>query len=385
MKARIEWIDITKGLACIMIFTHHFLLAFLPATYYGNNAFSHCRWDAFLSDFPMSFIINGDFMVFIFLVLSNFLIAVLAFDHQCERDYIVMSMIKRYLRFSLTIFLLGVITYSFQNVGLFGMERANMLAQSPWLAALYSQKISVKDIFLIPFFKVLFQSDGTISTALWMICYIFIDSYISWLLAVIANKSNVIGVMACAILFIAFVLKKEYFFCMAPIGVLMATMWNKFSLQYCKMGIFMAVIGGGLGCYFGGYPSCNMLEPGFWYLRMNNDIRLNHMIGATGLIFSLSYLFKYSRGRIGEKRGISYILRKLGYVSYEIYLIHIPLIAVLSSRLLVVFNRICEEYILMVLLDYIVSVCILVVLALLINKQVSKKVDKVISVLLSKI
>ena len=34
---RLTWIDGLRGLACILIFTHHFLVSFFPSSYNGES------------------------------------------------------------------------------------------------------------------------------------------------------------------------------------------------------------------------------------------------------------------------------------------------------------------------------------------------------------
>lgn len=60
---RIADLDGLKGIACIMVFLHHFCLAFFPAIHYGNEVPSYLNgFDMFLSQSPFSVLLNGNFL-----------------------------------------------------------------------------------------------------------------------------------------------------------------------------------------------------------------------------------------------------------------------------------------------------------------------------------
>ena len=65
---RIKWLDGLKGLACFAVLWHHFILGFLPGQY--NGAMGRIgAIDPVRS--PLSFIVNGNFMVALFMLASG--------------------------------------------------------------------------------------------------------------------------------------------------------------------------------------------------------------------------------------------------------------------------------------------------------------------------
>ena len=71
-KQRLDWIDGLRGICCILIFVHHFLLIFYPGTYSGNAVPSHmiAKLDIYLAQSPFASLFNGNFLVCIFCVVS---------------------------------------------------------------------------------------------------------------------------------------------------------------------------------------------------------------------------------------------------------------------------------------------------------------------------
>ena len=96
-KQRIEWLDGWKGILCILIFVHHFCLLFFPAIHYGVNAPSYLQGvDTFLSQSPLSVILNGNYMVALFCVISAVVISRSLIRKQ-DTHKLVRVVLKRYI------------------------------------------------------------------------------------------------------------------------------------------------------------------------------------------------------------------------------------------------------------------------------------------------
>ena len=75
---RITWIDGLKGIACLLIFTHHFSLEYFNGAYFGDIMESKLPFqlDIRLSYEPYGILTNGNFWVCVFVTLAAFLTAV---------------------------------------------------------------------------------------------------------------------------------------------------------------------------------------------------------------------------------------------------------------------------------------------------------------------
>ena len=75
---RITWIDGLKGIACLLIFSHHFSLEYFNGAYFGEVMESKLpfRLDIRLSYEPYGILTNGNFWVCVFVTLAAFLTAV---------------------------------------------------------------------------------------------------------------------------------------------------------------------------------------------------------------------------------------------------------------------------------------------------------------------
>jgi peptidoglycan/LPS O-acetylase OafA/YrhL len=99
-KNRLDYLDGLRGLAALIVVTHHGLLAFDFAIYSGQAKDSHFGWDIGLSGLPFFLPNAGNFAVCVFFVLSGF---VLSRSFSRTDLTAIASVIKRYLRLTIPI------------------------------------------------------------------------------------------------------------------------------------------------------------------------------------------------------------------------------------------------------------------------------------------
>lgn len=114
---RIPWINGLKGFSCFMIFVHHFMLAFYRASYYGTDAASKTASgiDTRLSTEFYGIVVNGNFYLCIFMVVSAFLFArkILKGKITGQQEDLFLLSLKRYLKLMLPVAVYGIFNYFF--------------------------------------------------------------------------------------------------------------------------------------------------------------------------------------------------------------------------------------------------------------------------------
>lgn len=379
MKQRIQWIDGIKGIACVMIFVHHFMLAFYPSTYFGNETVSHSFWDIYLSQSPYGVIINGNFYVCIFCILSGLLISLQVWNRQGDLQKISESMLKRYFRLAFPVAGVSFVVYVMLKLSVFSNLEVAKITGSTWLSSFYHEKYTIKDVFVHSFVKTWTESDGSFSTAFWMLTYIFYGSFLAYILAIIGyekNKKIILLFMGV----VAWYLWGNSLLACFGIGTIIgyySKNCNRKRNSIC--GIIFIII----GVFFGGYPS-HIIPINVYKLFYNMPGQMDpshfyHVIGAAMVIVGI-YECKEIAGFLENK-----LFLFLGKISFSLYLIHIPILFSVGTDAFLIFNRCFENYHVNVLLTFMLTFVILIILSLVFHVIVESKCEKIVKKIVYKV
>jgi len=72
---RIPEFDGLRGVAAIVVVVSHIVAAFMPVLYFGPEGGTVLSWQGFFAMSPFFVMVSGSFAVFVFFVLSGFVIA----------------------------------------------------------------------------------------------------------------------------------------------------------------------------------------------------------------------------------------------------------------------------------------------------------------------
>lgn len=361
-RERIEWLDGVKGLAALLIFLHHFCLAFYPAIHYGAASVSH--WggkDVAFSDSPLSFFLNGNYMVTIFCAISGLVISNSVFAIR-EKEKIADLIVKRYFRLALPLIPIGFIAYFLLKYDLFQHLQTAQITGSQWLTYCYVIKPDFCGAIKSMLFNVWFLGDNTLSTAFWMLSQLFYGTFISIILSLVSWKAIKRGWVIYIVVALCYMDSTGVQMAFV-LGTLLSWIYqNKSCLFKCKLMGIMLIL---LGVFLGGYPSGVKPENVYLILSFKPYV-FWHILGA---FFTLYGIFC-----VGDLRKVfaGKIFRFLGKISYAIYLIHIPLLFGGTTR---IFNLALKRYSyhVSVSIALVISVIVLVLLAFFYNKMIEQR------------
>ena len=375
---RLYWIDGLKGIACIMIFIHHFMLAFFPASYYGEGAMIHGNngWEVGLSQSSVGVLINGYFWVCVFCLVSGLVQSYKIYNSN-DFSKLPNDMVKRYFRFTGPIFVVSFIVFIMLQTNMFWNAEINEIVKSPWLENFYLEKKTLKDVIISSFVTVLFGGDSTFSTAFWVLKDIFIGSYLTYILSMIAWKRERKICIVHVFLGVVFYLVKSY--------MLLFVLGNyiAYNLVYVKKnenkydnikGIIYILI----GAFLGGYPS-EVSPDNIYRFFLVGNYTLWHELGALFLIYGISKCIYVKKVLQNSK------IVKLGELSFAVYLIHIP---VLFSFSCYIFMRLYEKsgkYQSSALISLIASLLLLLGVSFIFHKYIEKWCAKIEKNIMKKI
>ena len=160
---RLHWLDGMKGAAAVLIFFHHFMLGKFPASFFGSQKPSMLYGvDTLLASCPfLGIIVNGNFFVHLFLLISGYVMAWQTIQMKSER--LGLFCFKRYLKLVFAIAVCAAIAFA---------EFAfNAIKDGQGLGALLKE---AHKFFRAIFIDVPFCGDIRIYGPFWMLNYIFL-------------------------------------------------------------------------------------------------------------------------------------------------------------------------------------------------------------------
>lgn len=367
----IYWINGLRGIACIMIFLHHFLVGFFPATYYGVGVVSHGNgaWDVFLSQSPLGVFINGNFWVCVFCVLSA-LVQSYKIYHSEDLGELPYDMAKRYFRLALPVFCVSCIVYLMLKLETFGNIQAGAVTQSPWIMSYYQVKASVKDVFLSAFVNVWTQGDTTFSNAFWMLQYILWGSYLTYMLALVTRNRRPRILVLYLGLIVLFINRNVYMTAFVA-GCFVAYEMTYYSGRFWDS-LWLGVTELVAGLFMGGYPTGVAPSNIYRYLTWMPYERW-HILGA--LFFVLGIIHLKPMRQLLETR----VSLFFGKISFAVYLVHIPVVFSLGTYAFLWSYGATGRYQISAGLAGVVSVCAILVLAALFRRFVEPLCGRIIS------
>lgn len=369
---RIKWIDGLKGLASLMIFFHHFVLAFIPALYYGNtvktNLFTN---EGSLADSPFLFFVGGHFLVSLFLMLSGLVLSLQVYRIESIKE-LLSKIITRYLRLALPVFIISLIVYIMMRFGLFYHNSIFDQTGSPWLQLFYQIPIGLKSVFETSFYSVWFVGNDTFSTAFWMLTHLFYGSLLTYgVIYLIRNHKPSFQLILILIVFLITTVVDSYLVNFTY-GMLLAWMiQHNIDLIRNKMIVSMILIS---GIFLAGFPQG--VQPTNFYsifLFLNGFITASihiHALGAFLMILGIKHLKQFMS--ILE---CSY-LQMLGRISYSIYLVHIPLLFSFSTYLFTIINHYSLNYGISIFIVFVTSLAFLLLISWLFEKYLVAVISK---------
>lgn len=357
------------------IFTS-FYVGFYPCTYFGNDTLSHTAWDVIMSQSPFGVLLNGNFWVCIFCVLSGLVISLGVFRKNDNIDYVSKAMLKRYFRLSIPIFAVSLIIFLMLKLNLISNIQTAEITGSTWLASFYHEQFSLKDIVIHSFVRVWLESDGNICTAFWMLTYVFYGSFLSFILSIIGLKKKK-RILFIYIWFAFMYLYLNSLLACYAIGTAMAYIYANVQIERKKYKLYVGALFIVVGNLFGGYLS--------YVIPINKYDLLNHLpaqisvsnfyhvIGAALLILGIWLYVPVSKFMNCK------ICKFLGKISFAIYIIHIPVLFSVGTGVFQALYKINHRYNVDSLLTLIVMMVSLVVLAYVFSMLVEKPCDKLVN------
>ena len=363
-KQRIEWLDGLKGVLCVLIFTHHFCLLFFPAIHYGTRAPSYLQGvDTYLSQSPLSVVLNGNYMVALFCVISAVVIS-RSLIRSKNTKKLLGVVCKRYFRLMLPLFFVGFLSFIALQFGWFSNQTVSQITQSPWGIQYYQQPISFGEFLQSALYTTWFVGDATLSTSFWMLSALFFGTFICALLSILSwifpKKSWLIYLILSAFLF-----NNTKFALAFTLGTLLA--WMSVHAPKC-FHKYAGIVAVAIGLFLGAFPSGVTPTNFYKYLAFLKYTDW-HILGAAFTVYGV-----FSCG-ILQKMLLWKPFKVLGRISYSVYLLHIFILFTVTTWLFLwIYPTV--QYLPSVIICFSVSLCVLLLASFFYQRYVESNLEK---------
>ncbi|MCM3272351.1 acyltransferase family protein [Paenibacillus elgii] len=324
--SKVKYLDGVRGIAAFIVFIHHFTLAFMPLLFWGDpNRFEGESFKKLIHDTPIGIIINGNFAVCMFFVLSGFVLSY-KFFLTGEAKIITSSAFRRYIRLGLPVFVSVMISYFILKAGGYFNKEVARMTGSKWFMDFWGFEPNLFSAIKNGLYGALIKGDNTYNSVLWTLKWELFGSFIVYSFLMIFGKSPkrhlayIISVfLAWDSYYLAFIL--GMMICDIHVNKKWLSIKNKFILYTLLI----------VGVYIGSTPVDYTQNIGYKYLYpdiiMNQFFVLSHIIGAFLII-----VFTLNSSRL-QKLLSTKPFTFLGDISYSLYLLHLLVIGSFSAYL----------------------------------------------------
>jgi len=293
---------------------------FLPHIYYRSRAEGHGLWEDEFATSPFNIVVNGNFAVCLFFVLSGY---VLSGRFLADGDIASLRRLaaKRYLRLALPVVGAVLLAWAILAVGGYRYAEARVLTLSG-MSDSYANPV--------PFWQALeqgavgafFRGEWGLDPVLWTMQTELYGSFLVFALLALFGH----GRRRWAIYVVAIAVFYNSYYLAFVLGIVLADLQRLGSGRDAPYPLILVVVTAGV--YLGSYPYYGA-EQGLWAVLpavgSAQKVVLYHVLGAFLLILA-SCRFSESREVFGLAP-----FRFLGRISYSLYLIHFPLVCSLVT------------------------------------------------------
>lgn len=368
----ITYLDGLKGLACFGVMLSHLYLAL---SWNSSNQFQVGQLITTMSK-VFRFLINGNFQVFVFLILSGFFFSKLTED----RVKLCSRIVRRYFRLSLPVCAVCICVYLINKYSLFYNIAMGDLTGNSWLTGFFRTSYTVKGIIKSAFLNIWFFNDSSFNGPFWMLTPLMVGTLIAILLTLLMQYSNHSYFVFLFISALVLLSGQLYIFAVL-LGVFVARLpetfrFKKMQINLMKNWINILAFLIGFICAEGipiyvfnyiGAPAI-LLPEAYW-----------NCLGAILIIYSILHL------QIPQKVLSCKLFNALGKIAFSMYLIHWPVICSFSAYIFIKFWNTTKNFNISFGCTAILSIFVIVALSFLfyyiIEKSTNRVTEKIIQYL----
>lgn len=383
-KHIIKWVGGVKGIMAIVVFLRHYSNGFLPSLYTGNAMDAKAlALERLINKTPLYFFVNGAFAVYVFWMLSAFLIGYHYFTNSALEN-MQRKALKKYFGMLLPIAITFILSFALIRNNLFYNIEASYITGSYWLSGFFSYEPSYPNLLWGIFVDTFFTSNVPYNPVLWTMKFEFLGSILSiMILCLFGNSKNRKAIYILWEIWIIVTFQFQYT-CFV-LGILLSDIYvhkkNELKAGLSTILITISLLGGSFPSDF--WPTFHGSE------RLPSILTIGNInIETRAFIYCIASFLLIGAimcSKEWKKFFECNILVYLGGVSLGIYMFHLIVECSISSLLFCFLISQIGSYTISLLIMLITSLAITIIIAKIFNYMISKtnsSLDKILSTLL---
>jgi peptidoglycan/LPS O-acetylase OafA/YrhL len=326
---RIVHLDGLRGIAALVVVLSHIAAGFMPALYFGAEGQTAPNWHAAFATSPLFVVINGSFAVYVFFVLSGFVIAASADKLQTS---VQANCLARIVRLSIPCAVSILLAATQSYLSMTWTSEAASIVDHKWIRSYvgsHALDVSVFELFGSFYLK----GKSELNPILWTMRRELLGSLAIYVIygfvKEASNRLKTLGLTGLALL--VFKLEAHYYLCFVAGSVLFE--FRRHVLQ-SPVWLGLLIFSGGL--ILGGRPFATPEIGSFYHLPFLFLGRMYSLLWPLGAVFIVFAVLRLAALR--DFLGLS-VFRFLGRISLGIYLMHFILLKSVMAFLFVLFGQ----------------------------------------------
>jgi peptidoglycan/LPS O-acetylase OafA/YrhL len=185
------YIEAVRGLAALLVVFTHFMMAFYPSAAYGAKYQAHGEWEKLFIQTPLSILLQGEFAVCLFFVLSGYVLSLPYFGPGSrDNNHLLAASIKRPFRLGGMVIFSELVAFALlYSFGFYNVEVSKVSFSNPWLYDNGSPIRSSLGQFLLDITTSPFAKGTLYNSPLWTIQLELYGSFLVFGLLLLFRKS----------------------------------------------------------------------------------------------------------------------------------------------------------------------------------------------------
>ena len=212
ITGKITYLDGIRGIAALIVFFHHFLLAFYSAYVTFDTSASHLNnLEIRFGKSVFSVFVNGLFCVNIFFVLSGYVLSRKYFQAK-KYELIVSAAQRRFVRLYIPVSFTLILSFILMKAGFYYNVPVSRISHSEWWqGTFWTFPDPLAKLWHCLIFGTMFQADSSFDTSMWTLSVELYGSlFVFAILALTHNTKNLFAMLVFAFLFFMLTGRENY-------------------------------------------------------------------------------------------------------------------------------------------------------------------------------